>query len=189
MVFPYLQSKTGGPIWPRNPVHSLTWFGSPNNKPWRPWDLFCHATRAEKLIPCLLLSRVPSHHYLVSLTREPRQPWDQSYSLTWAGNQANIHIQLFSAIVTIPPPDLRAMKWPHPKIDPASKPHLPKGSISWHVQNTKLILMVKNCLCRSESAKSGKENHLLKCADTSVRNQVSWQIRWTWQHQRKLINI
>lgn len=44
-----LQSKTGGSVWPGNSVHSLAWFGSPNNKLCRSWSSSYCSTRAEKL--------------------------------------------------------------------------------------------------------------------------------------------
>ena len=46
-------------------------------------------------------------------------------------------------------------QYPHPKIESYCKHHLPKDTTCRHSQSLKLILMVKDYLCQSESIKSG----------------------------------
>lgn len=56
------------------------------------------------------LSMVPSLDYLVGLTRESRQLWSPSYSLSWARDQAS---SIFPQ-----PRTSELQQLPHPKIDP-----------------------------------------------------------------------
>ena len=152
----------------------MDWLGSPNNEMYRLWVLYCCHARAQK--SHLLLDIVTSPNHLVSLTRESRQPWSPSYSLTCVGDQASSTIQQFSASGTTPIPILRAETITLPSIKHNSRPLLPKNITSRHTPKPKLSSLLKNCLCQSQPVESGRGAQLLKCTNINVRNQRLWKI-------------
>ena len=148
--FLYLQRKTGSLIRSGNSRHSLAWF---RFKQWaiqalQPVLLFLHSREADSYAQ-LLLSIVSRPNHLVNLTKKlgncrmhPTASVGQGTKTAVLSNCSQ------SAAPTSPflPLTSELRQWLLPKVNPNSKPHLPKNITSRHTQNTKLSSVMKNCL-------------------------------------------
>lgn len=102
------------------------------------------------------ISPTSEQHSSQSCPETPHNHWAHPTAFTWAGNQANSPTQQLSFSRNQSPSTLISLtsvfkELPHPKIDPNSRPHLPKDITSRQVQKPKQSWLLKKALPKQTS--------------------------------------